>query len=106
MALKSNSIIIKRRARISIREIFEYVKNKEKSASIAKYVTDAIFDKCTELQDFSGYSIEPQFADYPNGNLYSVPLWNYKILYTKTNKTIIVLDVISGRKNPDNRIKL
>jgi hypothetical protein len=70
------------------------------------FSNSSLIEKCKDLKDFSGYSLEPDFATYSGGYLYSVPIWSYKILYTIDESQVNVLDVISGKKNPKDIIML
>jgi len=64
MGLKNKEVVITRFSRISIRKIGDYIKNREKSVSIAHYVRESIISKCLSLKDFSGYSKEPYLEEY------------------------------------------
>jgi plasmid stabilization system protein ParE len=59
MGLKSKKVVISLLARNSLREIYEYIKDKEKSVDKAHYVREAILKKCFSLKNFSGNSREP-----------------------------------------------
>ena len=102
MVLKKKSVIISKTARTSIKDIFDYIKEKEKSVAPAKYVKDAILNKCLSLKDFSGYSFEPYLSDYPE-DYRSTRIWNYLIIYTETEKRVNVLSVIHTSQHPEAR---
>ena len=102
MVIMKKDVVISNKARASIREIFEYVKEREKSVQKAHYVKKAILDKCLRLKDFSGYSIEPYLAEYPE-NYRSVSIWDYIIIYLVDEKRVRVLNVLHGKRHPDAR---
>ncbi len=66
MGLKKEKVVISRRARRSIREIYEYIKDREKSKEKAHYVRKSILAKCLGLKDFSGFSQESYLEEYPD----------------------------------------
>ena len=105
MVLKKKSVVISKIAKASIKYIFDYIKEKEKSVATAKYVKDAILNKCLSLKDFSSYSIEPYLSEYPE-NYHSTRIWNYLIIYTETDKRINVLSIIHTSQHPEARKKL
>jgi plasmid stabilization system protein ParE len=102
MGLKKQKVIISNKARKSIREIFDEIKDREKSLSIAHYVRDGIIEKCLELKNFSGYSQEDFLKDLP-GAYRSVSKWNYLIIFTVSEDEVRVLNVIHTGKHPDAR---
>ena len=65
MEIKNEKVVISRRTRNSIDEIYNYVKNKSKSIETAHYVRKSILDKCLSLKDFSGYSKEIFLEEHP-----------------------------------------
>ena len=54
MGIKRDRVIITRKAQQSIKEIYEYIKNREKSVEKAHYVRKTIISNCFELKTFSG----------------------------------------------------
>jgi len=78
MEIKREKVIISRKAQISIKEIFEFVK-KESSTEIAQKVKNTIITKCKSLKDFAGYSKE-RYLDELEGDYRSVTQWNYNII--------------------------
>ena len=105
MGLKKKKVVITRLARSSIHEIYEFVKQKEKSVEIAHYVRKGILDKCFELEDFSGYSNEPCLEDY-SVDYRSVSKWSYIIIYSTKDEVVRVLNVLHGKEKPESRKKL
>lgn len=105
MGLKNKEVVITRLARTSIREIYEYIKNREKSVSKSHYVRESIINKCLSLKDFSGYSKEPYLEEFPE-NYRSVSLWSYVIIYIVKEKQVRVLNVVHGQEHPEARKKL
>ena len=105
MGLKNKEVVITRLARTSIREIYEYIKNREKSVSKAHCVRESIINKCLSLKDFSGYSKEPYLEEFPE-DYRSVSLWSYVIIYIVKEKQVRVLNVVHGQEHPEARKKL
>jgi len=105
MGLKNKEVVITRLARNSIKEIYEYIKNSEKSVRVAHYVRESIINKCLSLKDFSGYSAEPYLDEYPE-DYRSVSLWNYVIIYIVKENQVRVLNVVHGKEHPESRKKL
>ena len=105
MGIKRDRVIITRKAQRSIKEIYEFIKDREKSIEKAHYVRKAIINKCFELKTFSGYSKEPYLENYP-GDCRSVSIWNFVIIYTVTEKEVRVLNVVHSSQNPESRINL
>jgi len=102
MGLKNKEVIISHLARNSVREIYEYIKTREKSSITAHAVRQAIIEKCLSLKEFSGYSKEPYLEDYPE-NYRSVSLWSYVIIFTVKDKQVRVLNVVHGHQHPESR---
>lgn len=101
MGLKKEKVIITRKAQESIKEIFEYTKVESSSLETARKVRDSIIAKCKSLKDFSGYSEETYLAEL--GDYKSVTIWDYVVIFSLTEKTIRVLNVIHTSKHPDKR---
>ena len=102
MGLKSKDVVITRLARSSIREIYEYIKNREKSTSAAHFVRESIIKKCLSLKDFSDYSQEPYLEEYPE-DYRSVSIWSYVIIYVVKEKQVRILNVVHGKEHPESR---
>lgn len=105
MGLKNKEVVISHLARTSIREIYEYIKNREKSVRIAHYVRESILNKCISLKDFSGYSKEHFLEDFPE-DYRSVSIWSYVIIFIVKDKQVRVLNVIHGKEHPESRKEL
>ena len=105
MGLKNKEVVITRLARTSIREIYEYIKNREKSVSKSHYVRESIINKCLSLKDFSGYSKEPYLEEFPE-DYRSGSLWSYVIINIVKEKQVRVLNVVHGQEHPEARKKL
>lgn len=101
MGLKKGRVVITQKARLSIREIYDYVKSRS-SKDMAKHVKDSIIEKCESLQSFSAYSKAPYLAEYPEGFL-SVNIWEYLIIYIVKKDEVRVLNVIHGKIDPAKR---
>ena len=105
MVLSKKTVIISKAAMASIKDIYDYIKEKEKSTIPAKYVKNAILNKCKSLKDFSGYSIEAFLSEYSE-TYRSVSIWNYLIIFTENNNTINILSVIHTSRHPEIRKKI
>ncbi len=102
--MKVEKVVIARMARASLREIFDYIKKREKSVTRAHYVRQAIVNKCLSLKDFSGYSKESYLEEYPE-DFHSVSIWDYVIIYLVNDNEIRVLNIVHGKRHPDTRKK-
>jgi len=102
MGLRKDKVVISNKARNSIKEIFEEIKERKQSVSIAHYVRKGILDKCLELKNFSGYSQEEFLKDL-SGNYKSVSKWNYLIIFTVSDNEVRVLNVVHTGKHPNAR---
>jgi len=105
MGLTKKKVVISLLARNSLKEIYEYIKDKEKSISKAHYVREAILNKCLSLKDFSGYSKEPYLEEYPE-DYRSVSIWDYVIIYRVKGEQVRVLNIIHGKEHPGSRNEL
>jgi plasmid stabilization system protein ParE len=104
MDMKTEKVVITRLARASLREIFDYIKKREKSLTNAHYVRQAIVNKCHSLKDFSGYSKESFLEEYPE-DYRSVSIWDYVIIYLVNDNEVRVLNIVHGKRHPDTRKK-
>ncbi|MBN2683632.1 MAG: type II toxin-antitoxin system RelE/ParE family toxin [Bacteroidales bacterium] len=95
-------VVISNKARKSVREIFEYIREREKSIKTAKYVKNKILEKCKSLSSFSGYSIDPFLEEFPE-KYQSVSIWDYVIIYLTDDKQVKVLNVVHCKRHPDIR---
>ena len=102
MGLVKDKVTISNKARNSIKEIFDEIKERENSVSIAHYVRNGIINKCLGLKYFSGYSQEEFLKDL-SGDYKSVPIWNYVIIFTVSADEVRILNVIHTGKHPDAR---
>jgi len=105
MGLKREKVLITQRAQQSIKEIFNYIKNRAQSIEKAHHVRNAIIEKCIGLKKFSGYSKEKYLEEFPE-DYRSVSLWNYVIIYTATKNEIRVLNVVHSHQHPESRKEL
>ncbi len=94
MEINRKRVIISKKAQSSIWRIYEFLKE-EVSIKTATTVKRTIINKCKQLKDFAGYSIE--------GDYRSVALWNYIIIYSLTDEEVIILNVIHASMHPDKR---
>ncbi|MBN2819628.1 MAG: type II toxin-antitoxin system RelE/ParE family toxin [Bacteroidales bacterium] len=99
---KNEKVVITRRARSSIKEIYDYIKNRTKSIEPAHRVRKAIIEKCMSLKSFSGYSKEPYLEEYPE-DYRSVSIWSYVIIYVVRDKEVRVLNIVHGKQEPEVR---
>lgn len=102
MEIKIEKVVISRKARNSIDEIYRYVKNRSKSIKTAHYVRKTILDKCLSLKNYSGYSKEPYLEEFPE-DYRSISVWSYVIIYVVRNNVVRVLNVVHGKQNPEIR---
>ncbi|MCF8374052.1 MAG: type II toxin-antitoxin system RelE/ParE family toxin [Bacteroidales bacterium] len=102
MEIKIEKVVISRRARNSIDEIYSYVKDRSKSIETAHYVRKTILDKCLSLKHFSGYSKEPYLEEFPE-DYRSVSIWSYVIIYVVRKNMVSVLNVVHGKQDPEVR---
>lgn len=80
MGLKHRrSVVISRSAQQAIKEIFDYIKQRE-SITVVHKVRQAIIERCRSLGEFAGYSKEPYLDDL-NGDYRSVTIWDFNIIY-------------------------
>ncbi|MBU0766132.1 MAG: type II toxin-antitoxin system RelE/ParE family toxin [Bacteroidetes bacterium] len=100
--MKKERVVITRRARASLQEIFDYIKEREKSVTKAHYVRRAIVNKCQSLKKFSGFSKETYLEEYPE-NFRSVSIWDYVIIYLANDKEVRILNIVHGKKHPEAR---
>ncbi|MBU0488160.1 MAG: type II toxin-antitoxin system RelE/ParE family toxin [Bacteroidetes bacterium] len=100
--VRRKDVVISRMAMNSIREIYDYVNDREKSVAKAQYVKNAILEKCLSLKDFSGYAIDPFLADYTE-EYRSVCIWEYVIIYLVDEKRVKVLNVVHSKQHPEIR---
>jgi plasmid stabilization system protein ParE len=105
MGLKNQKVVISRLARESLKEIYDFIKDREKSVSKAHYVREAILNKCLSLKDFSGHSKEHYLEEYPE-DYRSVSIWEYVIIYNVKNKQVRVLNIVHGKEHPGSRKEL
>lgn len=101
MELKKEKVIITRKAQESIRAIFDYTRTESSSLQTVKKVRDGIIAKCKSLKEFSDYSKEEYLAKL--GDYKSVTIWNYLIIFSSTEDTIRILNVIHTSQHPDSR---
>lgn len=102
MGIINKRVIITRRARSSIKEIFDYVKERTKSIDTAHRVRKSIVEKCMSLKNFSGYSKEPYLEEYPE-DYRSVNIWSYVIIYVSKDKETRILNIVHGKQEPKSR---
>ncbi|MFW5756086.1 MAG: type II toxin-antitoxin system RelE/ParE family toxin [Tangfeifania sp.] len=98
--MKKRRVIISLKARNSLYEYYEYLKN-EVSKETADYVKNGILQSCRDLKDFSGYSKEFYLEDLP-GDYRSVSKWKYKIIFKVTENEVHILNIIHTSRHPDN----
>ena len=105
MEIRIEKVIISRRARKTIEEIYKYVKDRSKSVEAVHYVRKSIVDKCHSLKEFAGYAKEPYLEEYPE-DYRSVSLWSYIIIFVIRKNVVRVLNIVHGKQNPEIRKNL
>ena len=101
MVIKRERVVISKKARNSIKQIYTYLKSGV-SIETAEKVKSGIIEKCAKLKDFSGYSKEPYLEEFEE-DYRSVSIWEYVIIYRITDKEVRILNIIHGRMNPSKR---
>ncbi len=101
MVIKKCRVIISNKAKASLKSYIEYLK-KEVSEETAEYVRKGIIDKCKQLADFSGFSVE-YYLETEDKKYRSVTKWNYNIIYTIHEDTVRVLNIIHTSQHPYKR---
>ncbi len=102
MGLTRKRVIITKRAKRSIREIYYFIKEREKSSTKAHYVRQALIDKCRSLKDFSGYSKERFLGSYTE-DYRSVRIWSYIIIFLQSSDEVQVLNIVHSHQHPKSR---
>lgn len=102
MGLKNRrSVVISRNAQQSIKEIYEYIKQRE-SVTIAHRVRQALTARCRELAEFAGYSKEYYLKEL-EGDYRSVTIWDYNIIYSVSESEVRILNIIHTSRHPNRR---
>ncbi len=104
MVIKKSKVIISNKARESLRSYVKYIKE-EVSPEMAEHIREGIINKCNELKDFSGYSVE-RYLETDDKKYRSVTQWNYNIIYTVKDNTVRVLNIIHTSQHPDKRKRI
>ena len=99
--MKKSRVVISNKARESLRHHFNFLKD-EVSPQMAEYVRAGIIKKCSELIDFSAYSVE-RYLETDDKKYRSVSQWDYNIIYTVKDDTVRVLNIIHTSQHPDKR---
>lgn len=90
-------------AKYSLKDIYEYIK-KEESVRVARKVRKGIVDKVKDLKVLPEKFSEEEYAEDESGNIRSVPIWSYKIIYEVKYPRIMILDIFHSSRYP-GRIK-
>lgn len=90
-------VIWSKEARNSLSAIYNYIY--EDSPQNAAMVLDKIIESIESLQDERyEYAIDPIINKEKFRHL---SIWSYKIIYERTNKEVLILDIFNGKQNPD-----
>lgn len=90
-------VIWSKEARNSLSGIYNYIY--EDSPQNAAMVLDKIIESIESLQDARyEYAIDPIINKEKFRHL---SIWSYKIIYERTKKKVIILDIFNGKQNPD-----
>ena len=101
MVMQKSRVVISHKARASLREHYEYLKQ-EVSEDTARHVKNGILAKCKSLKTFSGYSIETYLEDEPVAYR-SVTKWEYNIIFRVVDKEVRILNIVHTKMHPDKR---
>ena len=101
MVKKNLRVIWDDEAKASLRNIYNYIKNRE-SVEQAKKVRNEIRDLAKNLGFIPHkYAEDPFLKDEPGDNRFKV-IWSYKIVYEVTNDMIIIMDIFHTSRDPQN----
>lgn len=101
MVIKKSKVIISNKARASLRSYIKYIKE-EVSTEMAEHVRAGILKKCSELKNFSEYSVE-RYLETDDKKYRSVTQWNFLIIYTIKGDTVRILNIIHTSQHPEKR---
>ena len=91
------NVIWSQEARKSLSEIYNYIF--EDSPQNAEKVLNKIIDLVESLQDERyEFAIDPIINKERFRHL---SIWDYKIIYERTNDKVVILDIFNGKQNPD-----
>ena len=92
------TLLWSKQSRADLQEIFRYIKNAE-SSERAKHVIAEIKKTANEIILFPAkHAIEPVIID---GTVRYVVKWNYKVLFTISEKHINIVRIFHSAQNPD-----
>ncbi len=101
MVKRNYKVIWDDEAKVSLRRIYNYIKNRESTDQAIK-VRDEIKDLAKSLGFMPHkYAEDPFLKDEPGDNRFKV-IWSYKLVYEVTEKAIIILDVFHTSRDPQN----
>lgn len=90
-------VIWSQEARNSLSAIYGYIY--EDSPQNAEMVLDKIIELAESLQDERyEYSIDPIIN---KEKFRHISIWSYKIIYERTSRGVLILDIFNGKQNPD-----
>lgn len=92
-------IIWDNEAKYSLKEIYKYIKKKE-SIAVARKVKGGIVAKVKNLKIFPEKYSEEEYAVDESGNILSVSIWSYKIIYEVEPPKILILDIFHTSRYP------
>ncbi|MFV8371213.1 type II toxin-antitoxin system RelE/ParE family toxin [Flavobacterium sp. LB2P6] len=91
------NVIWSQEARKSLSEIYNYIF--EDSPQNAEMVLDKIIELVDSLRDERyEFAIDPIIN---KEKFRHVSIWSYKIIYERTKKEVLILDIFNGKQNPD-----
>ncbi len=91
------NVIWSQEARESLSEIYNYIF--ENSPQNAEMVLDKIIELVDSLHDERyEFAIDPIIN---KEKFRHVSIWSYKIIYERTKKEVLILDIFNGKQNPD-----
>jgi len=93
-----HTVLWSKQSKTDLKEVFEYIKNVE-SWERARYVIESIRETAGEITYFpTKHAKEPAMSD---GTVRYAIKWNYKILFTISEKHINIVRVFHTAQNPD-----
>lgn len=91
------NVIWSHEAKKSLSEIYNYIF--EDSSHNAEKVLNKIIDLAESLlDDRYDYAIDPIIN---KEKFRHISIWSYKIIYERTKKGVLILDIFNGKQNPD-----
>jgi plasmid stabilization system protein ParE len=101
MVKRNYKVIWEDSAKASLRNIYNYIKNRE-SEDQAKKVRDEIRDLAKSLGFMPHKFAEDPILKEEPGDIRFKVIWSYKLVYETTKEEVIILDVYHTSRDPQN----